>query len=340
MTMCVSPALLSFTLFLTILISPALISPALAAPVSVGMVDFEVSTTDAHRTFDHLVLANIDGNPQIAGRDASGQLYRLTPSFNNVIVEPAQGMVMESEKQEKISFGGPIQGVPLQVMGESAGAQSMMFQDQGGTSQPYTLPTTEVFAPGTAQVIDLDKTDGVKEIAVVTLNQDNTSALSLFFNIQDRLARVMTLPQPNHPGLMDFVGLDTTHTPPVLITVQDPGGTSYLTFHQLMQGQPVTLGKFYGFSSVLPGTKIRPLTVLANADGEAGNEVISFRNDFKTLAFFQYGAQGLRLLRQQTFSNRVASGLTVLRNEKEDVTALGFMDEQANAILLIRKKGS
>jgi hypothetical protein len=174
----------------------------------------------------------------------------------------------------------------------------------------------------------------------MTLKQDNTSALSLFFKIQDRLSRVMTLPQPRHSGLMDFVGVDDTQNPPALVTLQDPGGNSYLTFHQLIDGKPKVLGKFYGFSSVIPGTSLRPLTVLANADNEVGNEVISFRNDLKSLAFFNYSSQGMRLLRQQIFSVPVASGLTVLRDEHNRLMALGFMDQERNAILLMRDKGS
>jgi hypothetical protein len=79
---------------------------------------------------------------------------------------------------------------------------------------------------------------------------------------------------------------------------------------------------------------------MANADGQVGNEVISFRNDLKNLAFFNYTAQGLRLLRQQTFSVPVASGLTVLTDGDNRLMALGFMDQERNAILLIREKKS
>jgi hypothetical protein len=139
---------------------------------------------------------------------------------------------------------------------------------------------------------------------------------------------------------MDFVGVDDTQNPPALVTLQDPGGNSYLTFHQMIDGKPKVLGKFYGFSSVIPDTTLRPLTVMANADGQVGNEVISFRNDLKNLAFFNYTAQGLRLLRQQTFSVPVASGLTVLTDGDNRLMALGFMDQERNAILLIREKKS
>ncbi len=313
---------------------------AAATPVNVGTVNFDLAMVEAGRTFDHLVLAKFQDKPEIAGQDQTGRLYRLTPSFTQVIVEPAQGKVVGQDNQETLTFGGVVQGVPLQVMGESVGAQSLIVQNAAGTSQPYTLPSTEVFVSGTAQIVNLDKTDGVKGIAVITLQQDNTSALSLFFKIQDRLSRVMTLPQPRHAGLMDFVGVDDTQNPPALVTLQDPGGNSYLTFHQLIEGKPKVLGKFYGFSSVIPGTTLRPLTVMANADGQVGNEVISFRNDLKNLAFFNYTAQGLRLLRQQTFSVPVASGLTVLTDDQNRLMALGFMDQERNAILLIREKGS
>ncbi len=313
---------------------------AAATTVNVGTVNFDLAMVEAGRTFDHLVLATFQDKPEIAGQDQGGRLYRLTPSFAQVIVEPAQGKVVGQDNQETLTFGGVVQGVPLQVMGESVGAQSLIVQNAAGTSQPYTLPSTEIFVAGTAQIVNLDKTDGVKGIAVITLQQDNTSALSLFFKIQDRLSRVMTLPQPRHAGLMDFVGVDDTQNPPALVTLQDPGGNSYLTFHQLIDGKPKVLGKFYGFSSVIPGTTLRPLTVMANADGQVGNEVISFRNDLKNLAFFNYTAQGLRLLRQQTFSVPVASGLTVLMDDQNRLMALGFMDQERNAILLIREKGS
>ncbi len=314
--------------------------PAAATSVTVGTVSFDIAMVDAGRTFDRLVLATFQDKTEIAGQGPNGQLYRLTPSFTQVIVEPAKGQVMTPDSHANLRFGGVVQGVPLQVMGESAGAQSLSVQDDTGSSLPYTLPETEVFAAGTAQWIDLNPTDGAKEIAVMTLKQDNTSALSLFFKIQDRLSRVMTLPQPRHSGLMDFVGVDDTQNPPALVTLQDPGGNSYLTFHQLIDGKPKVLGKFYGFSSVIPGTSLRPLTVLANADNEVGNEVISFRNDLKSLAFFNYSSQGMRLLRQQTFSVPVASGLTVLRDEHNRLMALGFMDQERNAILLMRDKGS
>jgi hypothetical protein len=317
--------------------------PAAAGTVNVGEVNFQLSMVEAGRTFDRLVLAKFQDNPdkpEIAGQDQGGRLYRLTPSFTQVIVEPAQGQVIGQDTQDTLIFGGMIQGVPLQVMGESMGAQSLSVQDQAGRSQPYTLPSTEVFVSGTAQIIDVNKTDGVKEIAVVTLKQDNTSALSLFFKIQDRLARVVTMPEVRHTGLMDFVGVDDTQNPPALVTLQDPGGNSYLTFHQIIDGKPQVLAKFYGFSSVIPGTTRRPLTVFGNADGQAGNEVISFRNDLKTLAFFQYRGQALRLLRQQTFSSPVASGLTVLKDKHNQVMGLGFMDQERNAILLIGKTSS
>jgi hypothetical protein len=295
---------------------------------------------EAGSTFDHLVLAKFQDTSEIAGQDEKGRLYRLTPSFAQVIVEPAQGQVIGQDTQDTLTFGGVVQGVPLHIMGESVGAQSLSVQDTAGASQPYTLPSTEVFVSGTAQIIDVNKTDGVKEIAVITLKQDNTSALSLFFKIQDRLARVVTMPEVRHTGLMDFVGVDDTQNPPALVTLQDPGGNSYLTFHQMIEGKPKVLAKFYGFSSVIPGTTLRPLTVFSNADGEVGNEVISFRNDLKNLAFFNYSAQGLRVLRQQTFSVPVASGLTVLTDDDNRLMALGFMDQERNAILLIREKKS
>ena len=314
--------------------------PAAATSVTVGTVSFDIAMVDAGRTFDRLVLATFQDKTEIAGQAPNGQLYRLTPSFTQVIVEPAKGQVMTPDPHANLRFGGVVQGVPLQVMGESAGAQSLSVQDDAGSSLPYTLPETEVFAAGTAQWIDLNPADEAKEIAVMTLKQDNTSALSLFFKIQDRLSRVMTLPQPRHSGLMDFVGVDDTQNPPALVTLQDPGGNSYLTFHQLIDGKPKVLGKFYGFSSVIPGTSLRPLTVLANADNEVGNEVISFRNDLKSLAFFNYSPQGMRLLRQQTFSVPVASGLMVLTDEHNRLMALGFMDQERNAILLMRDKGS
>ncbi|MFM7630917.1 MAG: hypothetical protein ACKO43_03795 [Alphaproteobacteria bacterium] len=315
-------------------------SPAASTPMNVGSVHFQIATAEAGRTFDRLVLAKFQDKPEIAGQDQGGRLYRLTPSFTQMIVEPMQGQVLTQDNQGGLHFGGVVQGVPLQVMGESVGAQSLSVRDDAGPSLPYTLPETEVFAAGTAQWIDLSPADGAKEIAVITLQQDNTSALSLFFKLQDKLARVMTLPQPRHSGLMDFVGVDDTQSPPALVTLQDPGGNSYLTFHQIIGGKPKVLGKFYGFSSVIPGTPLRPLTVLANADGVAGNEVISFRNDLKNLAFFNYSAQGLRLLRQQTFSVPVASGLTVLTDDQNRLMALGFMDQERNAILLMREKGS
>ena len=85
--------------------------PAAATSVTVGTVSFDIAMVDAGRTFDRLVLATFQDKTEIAGQGPNGQLYRLTPSFTQVIVEPAKGQVMTPDSHANLRFGGVVQGV-------------------------------------------------------------------------------------------------------------------------------------------------------------------------------------------------------------------------------------
>ena len=295
---------------------------ALAAPISIGTAEFNLATADIkNNTITALVTANIGGKMQIAGLGDDGTLYRLSRSFSSILIEPTVGEIIQpNNKKLNITFGKPIQGVPLEYMGETSGFQQMMVKN-GSQVATYVLPETEVFIAGTAQEIYLSPVDGFIEVAVVTLDTHNKTALSLFFVIDNYLTRVAVIPKERGDGLMDFVGIDNSKSPPALIVLNDASQSAYLTFYSINKTNINVLGNFYGFSNFITNSSIRPLTLSVNFDDVDGNEIVSFRNDLK---------------RQQTLSAPVASGITVLKNDKNIVTSLGMILSDNTVAIMFR----